>query len=485
MKAAVFLDRDNTIIHNDGDLGDPELVRLIQGAASAIASLRGLNYKIIIITNQGGVARGKYGEADVEKTNQRVADLVKAASGANIDRFYYCPYHPNGSVPEYTCEHEWRKPQPGMLLQAAKDMNIDLSKSWMVGDQMRDVQAGVAAGTRCILLREDAQELQPLRGDQLRSGHIETTGNISHFTAHNMVEAVRIIAKQRKPEAEQASESTRKKWDPAAVKSARENLNPSAESSTYQRQSNEAKPTGSTSSNKANESDAAANQVAHPARKTTPKPFKPWGAKDSPASASSAQPVGVPAVKAGATPKAKPPEEKPATELHENEVPIAIDTFDPSLEPHEIQAMVQEDELQQDTTPHGSAVTAAAKNDASLATGRAEVGAAGGVTTHEATTREPTTQGTEDANAKPGARSRTPSSDVTLRQILQELRGQRTVQNDFSYVRMIAIVLQIVTVFLLLAGLLLGSTDVDIFLRWIATAILVQLAAIALLLLER
>src|SRR5690606_40470943 len=116
--AAVFLDRDNTIIHNDGDLGDPEQVFLIQGAASAIASLRGLNFKIIVVTNQGGVARGKYTEADVEKTNQRVADLVKAASGANIDRFYYCPYHPLGTVEQYKQEHEWRKPAPGMILQA-------------------------------------------------------------------------------------------------------------------------------------------------------------------------------------------------------------------------------------------------------------------------------------------------------------------------------------------------------------------------------
>ena len=88
MTAAVFLDRDNTLIHNDGDLGDPDEVHLVKGAASAIASLRGLSYKIVVVTNQGGVARGKFSEADVQAVNERIAELVKATSGSSIDRFY-------------------------------------------------------------------------------------------------------------------------------------------------------------------------------------------------------------------------------------------------------------------------------------------------------------------------------------------------------------------------------------------------------------
>lgn len=439
MNAAVFLDRDNTIIHNDGDLGDPDLVRLIQGAASAIASLRGLNYKIIVITNQGGVARGKYGEEDVEKTNQRVADLVKAASGTNIDRFYYCPYHPQGSVPEYTCEHEWRKPQPGMLLQAAKDMNIDLSQSWMVGDQMRDVQAGVAAGTRCILLRADAQEPLPSRGDQLKSGQIETTDNLQHFTARNMVEAVRIIAKHRKPEAEQVGDTSHKKWDPAAAKAARASMSTPSDTSTPTSASQDKIPPSSPAQSQANLATPAS--PAKPAK--VAKPFKPWGATG-------------PVHQTTKTPVAPEPV---VTKEAEEPSHVAADTTDPNLEPHEVQAMVAADEASAAGKPAVHATTDEASDSA---TGKAAA------SDESSTSRRPS-----------------PSSDVTLRQILQELRGQRTVQNDFSYVRMVAIVLQIVAVFMLVAGLLLGATDADLFLRWISTAILVQLAAIAMLLLER
>lgn len=149
---AVFLDRDNTIIHNEGDLGDPALVRLVRGAAHAIGSLQHLGFHIIVVTNQGGVARGAFTEDDVQKVHQRIADLIHEVSGAAIDRFYYCPYHPDGTIPEYTREHPWRKPQPGMLLQAAADLHLDLEQSWMVGDQPRDIVAGQAAGVQTILL---------------------------------------------------------------------------------------------------------------------------------------------------------------------------------------------------------------------------------------------------------------------------------------------------------------------------------------------
>jgi D-glycero-D-manno-heptose 1,7-bisphosphate phosphatase len=191
MNAAVFLDRDNTIIHNDGDLGDPKLVKLIQGAASAIASLRGLGFKVIVVTNQGGVARGKYTEADVEATHQRINELILANSGATVDRFYFCPYHPQAIVEQYRAEHPWRKPQPGMLIQAAKDFNLDLSQSWMIGDQVRDIQAGIVAGARPILLR--ASE----RGETIAT--TEPAVPEPYFVAANLIEAVKIVAQKRRP----------------------------------------------------------------------------------------------------------------------------------------------------------------------------------------------------------------------------------------------------------------------------------------------
>ncbi|NOG54800.1 MAG: HAD family hydrolase [Planctomycetes bacterium] len=152
------MDRDDTIIQNSGDLGDPDEVRLIADAAAAIKQLQEAGYRIIVITNQGGVARGKYSEDDVDAVNQRIAHLITEESGALIDRFYYCPFHPNGSVTQYACEHPWRKPQPGMLLQAADDLDLDLAQCWMVGDQERDIEAGIAAGCRTVLVRTGQPE---------------------------------------------------------------------------------------------------------------------------------------------------------------------------------------------------------------------------------------------------------------------------------------------------------------------------------------
>jgi D-glycero-D-manno-heptose 1,7-bisphosphate phosphatase len=203
MNRAIFLDRDNTLIHNDGDLGDPAGVKLIQGAASALASIQGLGYRVVVVTNQGGVARGKYTEADVEAVNAKVAELIKGVSGAIIDRFYYCPYHPEGSVEKYRRDHPWRKPQPGMILQAVQDLSLDADQCWMIGDQDRDIVAGAAAGLRTILLRPDAGEQPPLRQSAAAKSLMQTPGQenvLPEFVARNLIEAVRVVAQQRLPE---------------------------------------------------------------------------------------------------------------------------------------------------------------------------------------------------------------------------------------------------------------------------------------------
>lgn len=166
MQPAVFLDRDNTLINNDGDMGDPSEVRLMDGVAPGLEALRDAGFTLVVVTNQGGVARGKFSEEDVDAVHQRIAMLVDSQARRNglIDRFYYCPYHPDGTVAEYTRDHPWRKPHPGMILQAAQDMEIDLSRSWMIGDQERDVMAGRAAGCRVALVTRDvelAQRTQP------------------------------------------------------------------------------------------------------------------------------------------------------------------------------------------------------------------------------------------------------------------------------------------------------------------------------------
>ncbi len=139
---AVFLDRDNTIIENDGYLGDPAKVKLLPGAGTALAALRALGYRLIVVSNQSGVARGMFDEAAVEAVNQEMSRQLLEQAGSYVDASYYCPYHPDAPIAEYTqADHDWRKPKPGMLRQAAADFGVDLAQSWMIGDQGRDVWA--------------------------------------------------------------------------------------------------------------------------------------------------------------------------------------------------------------------------------------------------------------------------------------------------------------------------------------------------------
>ncbi len=129
-----------------GSLYDPALVRLMPDAAEACSALKGAGYALVVVTNQGAVARGECTIAQVEATNRRMCEVVRAEAGVEIDGVYYCPYHPKGTVSPWNVEHPMRKPAPGMLLAAAKELGIDLSKSWMIGDTERDIQAALAAG---------------------------------------------------------------------------------------------------------------------------------------------------------------------------------------------------------------------------------------------------------------------------------------------------------------------------------------------------
>lgn len=172
MKPCVFLDRDDTLIRNNtllppanphpawkpGDLSDPDRVELLPGALEACRLLRSSGFTLVIVTNQGCVARGSATIEDVEAVNARVSELlIDESGGPLIERFYYCPFHPLGSVPEYTKEHELRKPAPGMLLAANRDLGLDMDRSWMIGDAPRDRESGINAGLaedRCLLVGE-------------------------------------------------------------------------------------------------------------------------------------------------------------------------------------------------------------------------------------------------------------------------------------------------------------------------------------------
>ncbi len=183
---AVFLDRDHTIIEDPGYISDPGLVKLLPGVEGAIKSLSQAGYKIILVTNQSGIARGLL----TEETLQRIhAELRRqlAASGAHLDGIYFCPFHPEGCVEGYCIDSELRKPRPGMILKAAKDLNIDLASSWMVGDSVRDVEAGQRAGCRTIRLRTNTL---------LAAGEGEDEDSQADFTVRNLVEAAKIILRE-------------------------------------------------------------------------------------------------------------------------------------------------------------------------------------------------------------------------------------------------------------------------------------------------
>lgn len=162
---AVFLDKDGTLIENVPYNVDPDKIQLCDGALDGLRSLHQANYKLFIITNQSGVARGYFPESALVAVEQQLRTLL-AYAGVVLTGFYYCPHHPNGDIESYAVDCTCRKPQPGLLLQAAHDYGIDLSQSWFIGDILHDVEAGRVAGCRTMLIdngNETEWQLSPQR----------------------------------------------------------------------------------------------------------------------------------------------------------------------------------------------------------------------------------------------------------------------------------------------------------------------------------
>jgi D-glycero-D-manno-heptose 1,7-bisphosphate phosphatase len=152
MRRAVFLDRDGTINEEKEYLWRVEEFSFIGGAVEAIRLLRDAGYLVVVVTNQSGIGRGMYGEEDLERLHAYMLTELEAR-GAGVDAVYFCPHHPHHGVGEYAIHCSCRKPLPGMLLQAAIELGIDLSASWMVGDKIADMEAGRSAGCRVMLVR--------------------------------------------------------------------------------------------------------------------------------------------------------------------------------------------------------------------------------------------------------------------------------------------------------------------------------------------
>ncbi len=171
-RPAIFLDRDDTINRNAdlpdeawagvkwGDLLKPDFALLIPGVPDALVALKDAGYAIVVITNQGGVARAGGTMREVDRCNDRLRNLIHHPTGDQhpddelalfddqlIDAWYSCPFHPEtGVLTHLAVEHEWRKPHPGMIVAACKELNLDPARSWMVGDKQRDLDAAIAAG---------------------------------------------------------------------------------------------------------------------------------------------------------------------------------------------------------------------------------------------------------------------------------------------------------------------------------------------------
>jgi D,D-heptose 1,7-bisphosphate phosphatase len=148
---ALFLDRDGTVVVERGYITAVEDVALLPGAAEAVAAAVAAGWKVFVVTNQACVAKGLITEDELGEINQRMV-MMLGAEGAFLDGVYCCPHHPEGTVAEFAIECSCRKPRAGLLEQAASEHGIDLSASVMVGDTLRDLEAGRAAGARAVLV---------------------------------------------------------------------------------------------------------------------------------------------------------------------------------------------------------------------------------------------------------------------------------------------------------------------------------------------
>ena len=181
---AVFLDRDGTLIANRHYGSDPDGIEVLDGVVEGLRALRGAGYRLVLVTNQSGVARGYFDERAVYRMHDRLQRVLDER-GVALDDIEYCPHHPEGIVEAYAVECTCRKPAPGMIRRAARKHGVDLSASWMVGDIAADVEAGRKAGTRTILVGPERATEPP---DVRARSFAEAAGHILAFEDNEVPE---------------------------------------------------------------------------------------------------------------------------------------------------------------------------------------------------------------------------------------------------------------------------------------------------------
>lgn len=183
MKKAVFFDRDGVIIEDINLLYKKEQIVVIPEALKVLEELRKRGYFLSVVTNQSVVSRGMVSERGLEEINLCINELL----GHSIDAFYYCPHHPNANLLEYRKNCDCRKPAPGLILRAAKENNIKLKDSWMIGDKLSDIQAGKLAGCRTILIESP-------KNNEIGESAMKLYEDITpHFKIKNITEVLEYV----------------------------------------------------------------------------------------------------------------------------------------------------------------------------------------------------------------------------------------------------------------------------------------------------
>lgn len=178
---AVFLDRDGTLVHPRHYPSRPEELCLYDGIDGELRRLQTAGFRLIVITNQAGLAHGYFTTADLDRMHAHLSEEFQRR-GVRLDAIYHCPHHPDGAIAELAIACHCRKPQPGMLLRAAADFDLDLQRSWFVGDILDDIEAGKRAGCATILVDIGTESLPT------------ATMREPHFVARDTAHALGIIS---------------------------------------------------------------------------------------------------------------------------------------------------------------------------------------------------------------------------------------------------------------------------------------------------
>lgn len=186
MDKAIFIDKDGTLVRDIPYNVDPEKITFLPHVGEGLRLLHKAGYKIIVVSNQSGVARGLFREAALAIVEKRLQTLFNEYE-IPLDGFYYCPHLPEGVVKKYATTCTCRKPNPGLLMKAAKDFGIDVQKSWMIGDILNDIEAGKKAGCRTILIDNGGE-----------TEWIITENRVPDAIVPNMLEATDHILEQQK-----------------------------------------------------------------------------------------------------------------------------------------------------------------------------------------------------------------------------------------------------------------------------------------------